>query len=176
MDLIASLYFSSGIWTMISLGKESCYGNLFKTTLKAGALGCFFLALIYFGLTKAAAVHSQELKNVDPEKLMTILAGITLGPNLAIVANIAVALACLTTVVSLCTTITNILINELLIGKISYHGSIFGMLAITFLMSNFGFGTIMKIIHPAVSFCYPFIILLTIVNIYKKLKRSVVII
>ena len=110
MDLIASIYFSAGIWTMIEIhSSDKSPKHVFLTTLKAGILGCFLLALIYLGLMHASAVYAPQLANTPPEQLMSHLANISLGPTLGLVANLAIALACLTTVISLVMTISQIL-------------------------------------------------------------------
>lgn len=174
MDLIAAIYFASGLWTMIMLNTRRVEGGsdnsaILRKTLLAGLLGCLLLAIIYLGLAQAAASYAPLIKETPKEQLMTRLAILALGPSLGSVANIAVVLACLTTVVSLTMTIGNILYDELFNGKVSYHTTLGTILLITAVMSNLGFDAIMSIIHPVVSVCYPFIILLTLVNIYKKI-------
>lgn len=174
MDLIASIYFSSGIWRLISLQLEkkgSCsIKSIFRTTLISGTMGCFLLALIYFGLAGAAARFSPYLIDIPPQQLMTQLANITLGSTWGSVANLAIMLTCLTTVVSLTMTISHILCSEIFKGTFSYHQWLGLMMVITTIMSNFGFELIMMIIHPVVSICYPFIIAITLVNIYRKMS------
>lgn len=172
MDLIASIYFASGIWTIVALKTGDSPPRIFKMTLKAGALGCLLLAFIYLGLTHAAAKFSPYLNGIPPEQLITRLANIALGPVLGTVASVAVILACLTTVISLAMTISNILCTEIFPNILSYRTTLHIILVITVIMANLGFGIIMQIIHPVVAVCYPFIILLTIVNIYRKLAAK----
>lgn len=169
MDLISAIYFSSGIWVLVTRQVQGGTADVFKLTLKAGVIGCLLLAVIYFGLTHAAAQFSTNFVSIPPEQLMTHLANITLGPVMGSVANLAVVLACLTTVVSLVMTISNILCLEIFCKQKLYHITLYGMLLITALMANFGFGGIMRIIHPIISICYPLIIVITLVNIYQKL-------
>ena len=170
MDLIASIYFSAGIWTMIELQGRKKPQEVFKITLKAGLLGCLLLAAIYLGLTHAAARFSPFLQETSPEQLMPHLAHLTLGPTLGLVANLAIALACLTTVISLTMTIGDIVTKELLPNRLSYRPIVILILLITTVMANFGFNAIMKLLHPLVSICYPLIIALTVVNIFHKLS------
>ncbi len=103
MDLIAAIYFSAGIWTMVELkfGER----HAFRKTLQAGLMGCGLLAVFYLGLMHAAARLGPLFVGVAPEKLMTELANLTLGPVGGAVANLAIALACLTTVMSLAMTL-----------------------------------------------------------------------
>lgn len=169
MDLIAAIYFSSGIWAIVSHKIKDAPAMIFKMTLKGGILGCLLLAMVYLGLARAAANHSAVLADVAPEALITQLAQHVLGPVLGAVANLAVALACLTTVVSLTMTLSRLLSDEIWKKDDAYSYSVIVMLMITAVMANLGFETMMRIIHPVVSVCYPFIIMLTCVNIYQKL-------
>ena len=172
MDLIASIYFSAGIWTMIEIHSDNkSPKHVFSTTLKAGLLGCFFLALIYLGLTHAAAVYAPYLVTTPQEQLMTKLANTALGPTLGIVANIAIALACLTTVISLVMTIAQIISCQISHGKISYKGALILQLVITSMIAPIGFSGIMMLIHYPITIAYPVIIVLTIINIIFKLRR-----
>ncbi len=172
MDLIASIYFSAGIWTMIEIhSKDKSAKHTFTTTLKAGLLGCFFLGLIYFGLIHAAAVYAPYLVGIPPAQLMTHLSIAALGPTLGLVANMAIALACLTTVISLVMTIAQIVSHQILKGRASYRSILVLQLVIATLMAPVGFDGIMMLIHYPITFAYPVIIVLTILNIIYKLRR-----
>lgn len=172
MDLIASVYFSAGIWTLIKLRYNGSIKETVRTTLTTSAIACAFLAFIYFGLCHAAAVHSTQLMNIAPENLLSSLAVIALGPKLSIIANIAVALACLTTVISLVMTTSDILCKELFPKKLSYHGVVFLTIGITIVMTQLGFEGLLKILHPIMLVCYPIMILLALKNIYLKLSGN----
>ncbi len=169
MDLIASIYFSAGIWAMVAMRNSK---HVFKTTLRSGLLGCLLLALIYLGLCQAAARFAPQLQNVPPEQLMMHLTYLALGPHLAIIANIAIALACLTTVISLTMTLSEILSKEIAPSRLSYRQAATANLVITTLLANVGFAAIMHLIHPLATICYPVIIALTCFNIFYKLRRE----
>lgn len=172
MDLIASIYFSAGIWTLIELSGTKKPDQVFKITLKAGLLGCLLLAGIYFGLTHAAARFGHLLVGTAPEQLMPKLAFLSLGPKLGLIANLAIALACLTTVISLAMTMSDIVSKEIFPKQLSYKPTLSLILLITTVMANAGFSVIMSLLHPVVSICYPVMIALTLVNIFSKLKKS----
>lgn len=160
MDLIASLFFSAAIWNMLQ-GKGN--QSLFKTAMLSGLVGGFLLAAVYIGLCQVSALHQGHLSNAAPEELIINLAALTLGPYLGLTANLAIALACLTTVIALATTIGDVLTREFIKGG---EGLVlFLVLAITALLSNLGFEKIMMIMHPMVAICYPAIIVLTLCNI-----------
>ncbi len=171
MDLIASIYFSAGIWSIVA-SKAKNVRQAFKITLKGGLIGCLLLGFVYIGLTYAAAKYAQPLASATPEKLITLLARLTLGPFWGNLANIAVALACFTTIISLCMALSKILVEEIFTSFISQKQMLFILLGITTLTSNLGFQALMKVIHPAVSIGYPFIIALTLINIYVCLSKK----
>lgn len=170
MDLIASIFFSAGIWHMIAHLHPENSKQTIITTLKAGAVGCLLLALIYLGLSYTAALHSDTLASVPPQKLMYALALLVLGPKLGMVASIAIALACLTTLISLTMTLSNIVTQELAPKKTDYEGITFLIFLITMLMSLINFNTILSMIHHTMTYCYPVIIALTIYNLFKRPK------
>ncbi|MCB1135075.1 MAG: branched-chain amino acid transport system II carrier protein [Chlamydiia bacterium] len=173
MDLVASLYFAAGIWGMVSLHLRGAPERVFSTTLKAGTLGCLLLGLMYLGLMHAAARYGPLLDGVPKSNMMAELALITLGPKLGMVANLAVALACLTTVISLAITITRIVCTEILPNRIEHRRMLTLMLVIATAMTNLGFEAIMEMIGPAMTVCYPVCILLTFANLASKLRSGV---
>lgn len=168
MDLIASIYFSAGIWTLIKINFKSDNKATFKIALISGILGCGFLALVYLGLCRSAASFQNELINVSPENLLTTLASLVLGTKFVIIANIAVALACLTTVISLAMALSDIICKDLVKNKLSYHTLVFITLAIMGVMSQFGFMGLMIILDPIISVGYPIIILLVLKIIFQR--------
>lgn len=171
MDLIAAIYFSAGIWALlehlnITSDKEAVF-----IILRAGTVACFLLGLIYIGLSFTAAKYSGQLEGIAPEKLMTVLAYHILGPHFGLIANVAIALACLTTIISLAMTLAQVISRDLF-PSFSYHKAMIGIFSITALMSNVGFGIIMQLLDSFLWIAYPAIIVLTIVNIISKLRES----
>src|SRR3990167_4939546 len=162
MDLIASLFFSAGIWSMVSDRYQGHPRNIFRATLTGGIVGMILLAVIYLGLAFVASKYANELQAVPHERIMSRLALLTLGPSWGLVASLAVVLACLTTVISLMMTISTTIKGP------SYVLLNVAIAAITLAMLGLGFDTIMHLIHTMVSFCYPIIILLVIVNLARK--------
>lgn len=175
MDLIASIYFSAGIWILIKLGSKSTAKQTLKTTLISGVLGCAFLAIIYFGLCFSAAKFNTQLSGVASEYLLSQLALIVLGPNLYIIANLAVCLACLTSVISLVMAVSDVMCIYLFKNKISYHTVIILNLVVATVMAQMGFQGLLDILKPIIYVSYPIIILLAIKAIYgnffKKIKN-----
>ena len=110
-------------------------------------------------------------KNIQPIKVEELQQ----LSKLAIVANIAIALACYTTVIALAVTTVDVfhveINNTALAKKIEFRYSwmVVVVVGITVLLSNLGFKTIMMFLHSIMVVCYPAIIVLTICNILYKL-------
>ena len=173
MDLIAATYFSVSIWDMLKVKVKQ--SHVISTTLISGGIAGLLLGLVYVGLSHTASQHVSELAGHPPETLLVALSYLMLGPYLGAVASIAVTLACLTTVIGLALTFSDIIRKEFVSPKLSHGATLFILVALASLFSNLGFSSIMRIIHPAVSLCYPAIIMLTLCNIaYKQFGWTVV--
>ncbi len=180
MDLLASIIFSVSIWLLLQeklniKSDKDIRTKLIPTYIWASIVGGGLLGLVYVGLSYSAALHAKALVNTAPEQVLATLAIHLLGPKLAMVANIAIVLACLTTVMSLAVAVVDVVHVEIMntkIGKkLSYsYGWLMGLtMALTVLFTNLGFAAIMAFLHPIMSVCYPAIIVLTICNILYKL-------
>lgn len=179
MDLLASIFFSAVIWNLLSetLHIKSDHDKRTKLApicLRAAIIGGLSLGVIYVGLSYVAAMNAHSLTGDEPQ-LLSELVVLILGERLAIIANVAVALACLTTVISLAVTIADVIHNELneyfVNHKIqfNYYVTIFIIVLITVVFSNLGFDGLMSYIVPIISICYPAIIVLTICNTLYKI-------
>lgn len=168
MDLIAALFFSSSIWTLLWLKLQSEKG-LAKIAISSSLIGGTLLGLIYLGLAFATANHHAQLATTAPEKLMPTLALLTLGPIWSHLANFAIIMACFTTVVGLTQTIASLCTREFFPNTLSTQSYMIGIIAIAIAFSNLGFARISSLIHPAISICYPAIIALTLCNLFHKL-------
>ncbi len=180
MDLLASIVFSVSIWMLLkeklNLQTSADLKNkLVPTYMCASLIGGALLGVIYVGLTYNAALHHAALVDVAPEQVLASLAVHLLGPQLAMVANMAIGLACLTTVMSLAVAVVDVIHVELMNSKhvsripYSYGWVMVITIIITVIFSNLGFSGIMNFLHPIVAISYPAIIVLTICNILYKL-------
>lgn len=180
MDLLASIIFSVSIWLLLQEKlKINSEGDiktkLIPTYIWASILGGGLLGLVYVGLSYSAAMHAKALVNTPQAQILATLAIHLLGPKLAMVANIAIILACLTTVMSLAVAVVDVIHVEVMntsIGKklsFSYGWMMLITIILTVLFSNLGFETIIKFLGPIMVVCYPAIIVLTICNILYKL-------
>lgn len=180
MDLLASIFFSAAIWNLLSetlkiKTEQQKRTELAPICLRAAVIGGGSLGVVYIGLSYVAAINAIEIANVEPQQMLAKLAVVVLGENLAVVANIAMALACLTTVISLAVTIADVIHNELdeylesHKFKFNYSLTITLIVLITVMFSNLGFDALMSYIVPIITIFYPAIIVLTLCNLFYKL-------
>ncbi|MDN3504299.1 MAG: branched-chain amino acid transport system II carrier protein [Rhabdochlamydiaceae bacterium] len=164
LDLIASLFFSATIWQMLSLNGSK---KVFNSSVFSSLIGGVLLALVYAGLCIVTAANSGSLAHISPDKLLTQLALIQLGPIYGAIANLAIAIACLTTIISICITITTLVKEETKI-KISEKWINFSWLTVMTFFGMWGFEQLMGMIHYMAQLLYPAIIVLTVANIGHK--------
>jgi LIVCS family branched-chain amino acid:cation transporter len=171
MDLIAALFFSTSIWMMVQLqaGPNPCHRMTFRSSMAASLLASSFLAIVYIGLCFAAAGWREELTGLPGNQLMTHLALLSLGSTWGILANIAIALACLTTVVGLGGTISMLSTQFAPWIRGSQHTRTNLIIITSMLVAPLGFSVIAAFIHPIIALCYPAIIVLAACNILYKL-------
>lgn len=179
MDLLASLLFSVSIWLLLkerlNLNENDSKEALIPTYIYACLIGGGLLGIIYVGLSFSAALHPEALQGSAPEQVLPNLAIYLLGPKLAVIANFAIVISCLTTVMSLGIAVVDVIYTETIKAmsgrkiKLNYNMLMISTLILTVLFSNLGFATIMKFLDPILSLCYPAIIVFACCNILYKL-------
>lgn len=170
LDLLATIFFAGLI--LNNLQKHITVANsreLAWIALQAGSIGALLLGIVYVGFCIVAAMYGPQLHNVASSQILTALAALILGPQAGILANITIAVACLTTAIALTTIFTNYLHSTILSGKTSYSFALLITIFITTLMAHMGFATIMTLIIPVINALYPALIVLAIINILKQL-------
>lgn len=174
MDLLGAFFFSSVVIACLkeAVGpEESSPKKLIVTALKASCIAAFLLAVIYVGFSYVASFHSEELKNVSSDQLISMVSLHLLGSYGAIVACIAVALTCLTTAIALSAVFAEFLHKDVALNKISYGTALILTLLVTFGISTLHFKGIAAFLEPVLQVCYPALILLSALNILYKVYR-----
>lgn len=176
MDLLGAFFFSSvviaGLKKNITPGTTNYSKRLMTSTLQATAIGAGLLALVYVGFSYVASFHGSALTNISSDQLISVIAVHVIGPQAAVVACLAVSLACLTTAIALAVVFTEFVQKEIAANKISYAPTLIGTLVVTFFVSTLNFTGIAAFLFPILQICYPGLIILCIVNIAYKLKRQ----
>jgi LIVCS family branched-chain amino acid:cation transporter len=179
LDLISSVFYCAATWALLKLQKEKAHVqnktySIVSTSIWASIIAAALLALIYFGLALASARHNMLLMDMPRERVLIELTLATLPSQLAVLANVAIALACLTTAVGAAVTIADVVCDEVEKSdtfkhiKIPYITMSLVMVVLSVLMANLGFEGLMSIIHPMALAIYPAIIVLTITNMIFK--------
>ncbi len=173
MDLLGAFFFSSVV--LVGLKKDLPPQDLnnskllLKLTLWASAIGALLLSVTYIGFSFLASFHTENLIDIQPENLISHIAILVLGDQAGIVVCVAVALACLTTAIALCSVFAEYLHEDITKYKMSYTISLIITLAITYWISTLNFMVIIGFLGPILEICYPALIILSICNIAYKL-------
>lgn len=169
LDLIGTIFFSGLIISSIKAhnGAKNVLTpkEVVVIGLKAGLIGGTLLGIIYTGFCLLAAKYSVHVAGVGQDQLLGALATLVLGARASILANVTMAMACLTTAIALTAIFADYLMNQLFRGKIKYHYALLLTVTVSFIMTNLGFSGIAHVIEPVAAFCYPTLIVLSIANI-----------
>lgn len=139
--------------------------------LKASLIAAGLLALVYSGLCLVSAYYAPELASAGaaPEQLIGVLSHTILGPWGGLVSSVAVAMACLTTAISLTTIFADYTREYLTGGRLSQRNALLLTVGLSALVACLGFGGIAKLLGPVLEVAYPGLIVLSILNIAHKL-------
>ncbi len=171
LDLIGTIFFAHLIYDAMKTKFDQIMHpkKIIWHCLKAGFICALLLGFIYFGFGVVSAAYSSQLVNVPDPQLLSILSIKVLGEKMAILSNIAVAVATFITATALITLFSDYLTFNVLKGKITYNKGLIITMALCLIMVNLEFEGIMKIISPIAIAIYPALIVLSIGNILNKL-------
>jgi branched-chain amino acid:cation transporter, LIVCS family len=179
LDLLAAFFFSTVVLGSIKarfprLEGESEGGHrkrILWAMLRSTLIGATLLGVIYGGLGLVASYYGVDMSHVAPDQLLGSLAFYLLGPAAGLVSNIAVALACLTTAITLSAVFATVISRDVFGGKIGYLPALSGTLIVSYAISYLKVTGIVKLIAPVVVVCYPALIALALLNLWYKLRN-----
>ena len=175
LDLIATIFFSALIAASIKAhhtgSKPLTSRQLAGYGLKAGLIGGSLLGLVYVGFSFATAKQAAGLSMTEDAQLLSAITTILLGAKATILANITMAIACMTTAIALTAVFADYLAHEVFFGKIKYIHALLMTVSLNFAMTNLGFAGLAQIIAPLVLVCYPALIVLSLANIAHVLWK-----
>jgi len=173
MDLLGAFFFSTVVIVCLKEDlhptKQQDFKHLTKLALQATAIGAFLLSIIYIGFSFVAASHSAHLSGTTDDLLLGAIALNILGPYAGIVTSVAVALACLTTVIALASVFAEFLHKDIVQDKVGYLPCLLATVISTYFISIMNFSEIVKFLAPILSICYPALIVLSVLNLFNKL-------
>lgn len=172
-DMLGTIFFSGlilmGLRKGLEEGEQLTPIELAKLGLKAGLIGGGLLGLVYTGFCVVAAYWGSQLVGVADGDVFSVLARLVLGEVGGLLANMTVALSCLTTAIALSVVFAGYLHREVFREKTSYLNALLLTIGITTVMSNLGFGGIMKMLLPIIGLIYPALVVLAIMHMIDKI-------
>lgn len=168
MDALAALAFGIVVVNAIhGLGIHRA-GEVAKSTVKAGILSCFFMAVIY----AAVAIAGAQSRGMFPVysnggEALAAIANHYFGKAGTFILAITVTLACLKTAIGLITSCCETFEKIFTKGP-SYRLWTIIFSLVSFLISNFSLNTIIKYSQPVLMLLYPLSITLILLTIFGK--------
>lgn len=169
LDLLGTIFFSGLVVAGIRRhrkkdGSEYTSHDIARIGLRAGIIGGTLLGVVYAGFCVLAAKMSGDIQGLGKDQLLSALATFVLGERANILANITMALACITTAIALTAVVADYVTNELFSGRIKYLHALLVTVSLNFAMTNLGFAGISQVIEPLAVICYPALIVLSLAN------------
>ena len=166
------------LMTLMMINAAKGYGYKDKkniTFMVAGSdlISAVLLALVYGGLTYLGSTVSglSAYAGLDQAPLLIAITQQLLGKYGVYALSLIVILACLTTALGLCSVAGNYF-EELTNGKLKYRNIVITIIAVSYVMSNFGLSQIIAIAGPILSLLYPPLIVLVLGAFVEKLTKN----
>ncbi|MGE3318425.1 MAG: branched-chain amino acid transport system II carrier protein [Candidatus Berkiella sp.] len=182
LDLMCSIFYCAATWALLNFQKEEAnkQGREYSVVLTcfwASIISVVLLAIIYTGLAFSAANHNASLVGVPRQQILIHLSFIILHAKLALVSNVAIALACFTTALGAGVTFADIICDEFKRSdmfkhiEIPYFPMCCGVVLVTVVLANLGFEGLMRFIEPIVQLIYPSVIVLAFATMIEKVFK-----
>ena len=153
IDLIASFFFSASIIGML---QQLSTDKPLKVTFQACLVGVSLLGVIYVALIGLAGEYNLLLADIPKDQMLTFVSKMIMGPQMGLIAIVAIFLACLTTSIAQTLVYAEYLQKRFkspLVSKLIALG-------ITYVMSLTGLAGISFVTVPLLKVLYPLLILL----------------
>ena len=170
MDLLGTFFFSS--ITIASLKhhfpKERNPKVMASLALKASIIGAGLLGGVYVGFALIASYYGDLLAGLAPEILLGTMAHVLLGNAGGFFVSMAVALACLTTAVTLAAVFAEFIQRQSGFYHLGYTYCLVLTLIGACAFANLGFSGIVGLMAPVLIIGYPAVLMLVIFNALHK--------
>jgi branched-chain amino acid:cation transporter, LIVCS family len=173
MDLMAALFF--GVSLVHYFKFKDSEKIPFKPTLTAMALGMSLLMVVYMALVYLGASYSSQISHLPGPQILPEIARIALGEASDYLISFTLVVSCLTTAVALTSVSVDFLCTKIPFLNKKRQLTLILCVAITFVIALSGFTGIMSFMAPILTWLYPFLIVMAILNIfvyYVKLSRQ----
>gem|GEM_PF-4218303 len=169
-DLPGAIYFTTIAMTYLkSLGQ----GNkmMIINGLKASVISSILLILVYAAFFYIGYHYSDSLRDVPATHILPSIVKISCGKILAIVFASVVFIACISTAIAAISIWTDFIYNLLKKYNIKYNVILALSIGTAVIVSSLEFTGLMKLLTPALSILYPFLLLLAFYNIIKHYRK-----
>jgi branched-chain amino acid:cation transporter, LIVCS family len=169
MDILGSFVFSGVVLKSIVDLDVSSFSIRLKISLISSLIAMALLGYVYVGMCVVASKYSTLLEQVPAQELLSTIALNVLGERFGFIVSVAVALACLTTAISLSLVFSEFLNERVSNNKLSYRYSLVITLVIAGFFSSLDFSGIQSFIVPILQLMMPALVVLTVCNLLHKL-------
>ncbi|WWW14771.1 Branched-chain amino acid transport system carrier protein [Spirobacillus cienkowskii] len=171
MDLMASLFFGVSLVQYFQAKDKDPIP--LRPTLISMALGMFLLMVVYMTLVFLGAAYSSQISHLPGPQILPAIAKIALGDASDYLISFTLVVSCLTTAVALMAVSVDFLHKKVGFFNGRRRLTLFLCLAITFVMALTGFTGIMAFMAPILTWFYPFLIFMAILNIMVFVFKNV---
>ncbi|MGI6204980.1 MAG: branched-chain amino acid transport system II carrier protein [Anaerovoracaceae bacterium] len=165
---------AGALMALMLISAATGYGFTEKSSIRkavaiADIIAAVLLGLVYGGLTYLGATVSgqPEFAGLAQAPLVIAITNKLLGSYGVIALAIIVLCACLTTAIGL-SSVTGNYFEELTKGKVKYKQVVLAVIAVSFVMSNFGLAKIISIAAPVLNVLYPPLIVLVVMSLFDR--------
>lgn len=173
LDLLAALFFSAAVLTMLRMNpahREKNERQLMRIGLRGGLVGISLLAIMYMGMSYLGVYYGAGLEGGNPGELFRDIALRVLGVHGSLIIVIAVAMACLSTAIALTVVAAEYVQHTLSKNKVSYRTALLMTIVACIPLATAGLDYVLKLTGGIITFVgYPTLIVLTLCNIAYKL-------
>jgi LIVCS family branched-chain amino acid:cation transporter len=170
MDLLLAFFSATMIFSQLReiLPAQTSDADTQRVAIKSSIVASILLAVIYFCMVFLGSHFSYLLDSTQPSAILVIIANHITGSYAALFVAIIMAFACFTSTAPLNAMYAKYLTSVLRLDKSRFNALLLGTAIISFLISLFDFGGIIKFLSPTLEALYPSIVTLTIVSIFFK--------
>ena len=139
----------------------------------ADIIAAVLLALVYLGLTYLGATTTSQPDMIGLEQapLLIAITSRLLGHYGVVALALIVFVACLTTAITL-TSIAGSYFQDLSKGKLKYKTIVIAVMLISYVISNAGLSTIIRVAGPVLSLLYPPVIVLVVLSYFDRIIKN----
>ena len=170
MDLLLAFFAATLIFSQIrdALPPSTSDEDAVKIAIKSSVFASVLLALVYFCMVFLGSHFVWLLRETNPSSILVVITNHVAGEYAALFVAIIMTFACFTSVAPLNAMYATYLSSNFEVCKDKFNLLLCGTTVISFLISLFDFGGIIKFLSPTLEALYPSIVALTAISVFLK--------